>query len=163
MASKQRTFEDHPDSGHHASPVAPPGIYVLEGRIVIEPMGNGVRVTARAKDDRLLWGFVASQLAFDSPHALVAIYEALRKDVVEQLPTFTDGRDHGQSNTTQCLELIQAINAMLGKIRDRLSPKTVSDKTERRAAECLPALRDIVSMLTYEITDKPATSSDVIA
>lgn len=125
-------------------------------------MGNGVRVTARANDDRLLWGFVASQLALESSHVLVAVYEALRKDVVEQLPAFTDGRVGGQSNTAQCLDSIQAINAMLGKLRDRLSPKTVSDKTERRAAECLPALRDIVTMLTYELLDKPAVSSDAM-
>ena len=107
-----------------------------------------------------MWGFVAGPLALESTHVLVATYEALRDDIVKSLPDYTDKRDDGTPKTKQCLEAINAISAMLSKLRDRLSPKNVSDKTEKRAAECLPALRDIVTLLTYEITDKPGLPPD---
>lgn len=130
------------------------GAQVVGGLIVTEPLGNGIRVTARDHDERLLWGYIAGQLSLDSPHVLVATYDALRKHVIRGLPHYVDSTAVGAPATKQCLDAIGSITAMLEKVRDRLSPKNVSDKTEKRAAECLPALRDIMTLITFELTDR---------
>ena len=161
MAAKQRTIDDLIADKATAARDIPSGARVIDGAIVTEPLGAGIRVTARDSRDRLLWGYVAGQISLDSPHVLVATYETLRKHVIDELPSYVDS-NAGTPATTQCLDAIASISAMLEKVRDRLSPKTISDKTEKRAAECLPALRDIVTLITYELTDKScAVAADV--
>lgn len=161
MAAKQRTIDDLIADKASTAKEMPFGARVIDGAIVTEPLGAGIRVTARDSRDRLLWGYVAGQISLDSPHVLVATYETLRQHVIVELPSYVDG-NVGSPATTQCLDAIASISAMLEKVRERLSPKTISDKTEKRAAECLPALRDIVTLITHELTDKsPATATDV--
>lgn len=161
MAAKQRTIDDLIADKIPAAKDIPSGARVIDGVIVTEPLGAGIRVTARDSRDRLLWGYVAGQISLDSPHVLVATYETLRQHVIGELPSYVDSNASTPA-TTQCLDAITSINGMLEKVRERLSPKTISDKTEKRAAECLPALRDIVTLITYELTDKrPAAATDV--
>jgi hypothetical protein len=160
VTAKQRTFDDMADGGEVQQGSAPPGGRVIDGFIVTEPLGGGVRVTARGHDNKLLWGFVAGQLAMDSPHVLVATYESLRTSVIIDLPSYVDKKNDGAPKTKQCLEAIESITAMLGKVRDKLSPKQITDKTEKRAGDCLPALRDIITMLTYELTDNRNTPAE---
>ena len=57
----------------------------VAGEIVLEPMGNGVRVTARDGSHKVLWGFVASKGMLDQVHCLVAIYDPLVQLIVEEL------------------------------------------------------------------------------
>lgn len=160
MTTKQRTFDDLSDDGEVQRRAAPDRGRVIDGCIVTEPLGGGIRVTARGHDNKLLWGFVAGQLAMDSPHVLVATYESLRTSIIVDLPSYVDKKNDGTPKTQQCLEAIESITDMLGKVRDKLSPKHVTDKTEKRAANCLPALRDMITMLTYELTDTRSASSE---
>ena len=57
----------------------------VAGEIVLEPMGNGVRVTARDGSHKVLWGFVASKGMLDQVHCLVAVYDPLVQLIVEEL------------------------------------------------------------------------------
>lgn len=57
----------------------------VAGEIVLEPMGNGVRVTAREGSHKVLWGFVASKGMLDQVHCLVAVYDPLVQLIVEEL------------------------------------------------------------------------------
>jgi hypothetical protein len=57
----------------------------VAGEIVFEPMGTGVRVTARDGSHKVLWGFVASSGMLDQVHCLVAIYDPLARLIVEEL------------------------------------------------------------------------------
>lgn len=58
---------------------------LLAGEIVFEPMGNGVRVTARDETHRVLWGFVASKGTLDQIHCLVAVYPTFQNLIREDL------------------------------------------------------------------------------
>lgn len=57
----------------------------IAGEIVFEPLGNGVRVTARDETHRVLWGFVSSKETLGQVHSLVAIYDTLRNLIAEEL------------------------------------------------------------------------------
>jgi len=57
----------------------------VEAEMVFEPMGNGVRVTARDESHKVLWGFTASKGMLDQVHCLVAVYEPLFHLIVEEL------------------------------------------------------------------------------
>lgn len=158
MAAKQRTIDDLIADNAPTKRSIPTGARVIDGAIITEPLGAGVRVTARDSKDRLLWGYVAGQISLDAPHVLVATYETLRQQVIGELPSYVDSHA-GTPATKQCLDALAAITVMLDRVRERLSPKAISDKTEKRATECLPALRDIVTLITYELTDRRPTAA----
>lgn len=57
----------------------------VPGEMVFEPLGTGVRVTARDECHRTLWGFVASKPMLDEVHCLVAVYDPLFRLIKEEL------------------------------------------------------------------------------
>ena len=57
----------------------------VPGETVFEPMGNGVRVTARDESHRNLWGFVASKAMLEQAHCLVGVYDPLSRLIKEEL------------------------------------------------------------------------------
>jgi hypothetical protein len=51
----------------------------IEGSVVVEPLGKGVRVTGRDAAGSVLWGFVATRTMLEQPHGSIAIYDRLRE------------------------------------------------------------------------------------
>lgn len=57
----------------------------IKGEVIFEPMGNGVRVTARDESLKVLWGYVGSKETDKQIHCLVATYDTLQDMIAEEL------------------------------------------------------------------------------
>lgn len=57
----------------------------ISSELILEPMGTGVRITARDADHRILWGFVGSKDTLRQIHCPVATYETLQALLGEEL------------------------------------------------------------------------------
>lgn len=57
----------------------------IKGEVIFEPMGNGVRVTARDESHKVLWGYVGSKETVKQIHCLVATYDTLQDMIAEEL------------------------------------------------------------------------------
>lgn len=85
MSTRPTRTEDHPIQAEMFS--APPvpsekavaSTKSIEGSVVVEPLGKGVRVTGRDTAGNVLWGFVATRTMLEQPHGSIAIYDRLRE------------------------------------------------------------------------------------
>jgi hypothetical protein len=106
----------------------------IPGEVVFEPMGNGVRVTARDDQHRVLWGYVGSKETVSQIHCLVATYDTLQGLIAEELEKrglFTP--DEHEDPVGQAQTAIDRLEATVKWLRASLDVKKVSDATLERA------------------------------
>ena len=105
----------------------------VPGEIIFEPLGNGVRVTARNDAHRVLWGFVSSKETLSQPHVLVGVYDSFRALIAEEL------KKKGLSATSEGDPVKEAdaaltkLEATVAALRKSIQVKKVSDATLERA------------------------------
>lgn len=110
----------------------------IPGEVVFESMGNGVRVTARDAEHRVLWGYVGAKETVGQIHCLVATYPALQELLVEEL----EKRDLLVPEKKKEEDPVEAAQRALDTLQDTvkwlrasLEVKKVSDATLERARE----------------------------
>lgn len=106
----------------------------VTGEVVFEPMGNGVRVTARDDQHRVLWGYVGSKETVSQIHCLVATYDTLQGLIAEELEKrglFTP--DEQEDPVGQAQAALDRLDATVKWLRASLDVKKVSDATLERA------------------------------
>jgi hypothetical protein len=120
---------------------------IIPGEIAFEPLGPGIRVTARDASHRTLWGFVACREMLREVHCLVAVYDTFRSYLAEEL------RKHGlpapqTEDVIKCAE--QALNDLeqtVDTLRKSITVKKVSEATIRRAEVIRSIVTDAVRMI----------------
>lgn len=110
----------------------------IPGEIVFEPMGSGVRVTARDAEHRVLWGYVGSKDNVRQIHCLVATYDTLQNLVREELALLVPKSEDPIGAAQSALDSLENTVKWL---RDGLKVKKLNDATLERA-------RTITSMVS---------------
>ncbi len=122
----------------------------IPSEIVFEPVFNGVRVTARDSQHRLLWGFIASKDMISQIHCPVAVYETLQELIGEEL----DKRGLPKRKTEDPMQAAQrAVDALqdtLNNLKASITVKKVSDATLERAEAIARIASDVDSMICLE-------------
>ena len=124
----------------------------IPGEIVFEPMGSGVRVTARDADHRVLWGYVGSKETVSQIHCLVATYDTLQKLVGEELKKRGSFVSESEDPIGAAQRAIDSLEKTVKWLRDGLEVKKVSDATLERARTIARIASDADRQITLETT-----------
>jgi hypothetical protein len=120
---------------------------LIPTRLGLEPMGAGVRITARDHDGRTLWGVVASKPMLKDGEFPVGAYdrllELLAEYGVDVAPDPVDPKDL----VNQALADLDAVVQTVDELRASLAVKSPSEATARRAEIVRSAAREAVVTL----------------
>ena len=122
----------------------------ISGEVAFEPVLNGVRVTARDSQHRVLWGFIGSKEMISQIHCPVAVYETLQELLGEEL------EKHGlpKRETADPMQVAQraldALQATLDNLKSSITVKKVSDATQERAKAIARIANDADRMICLE-------------
>jgi hypothetical protein len=106
----------------------------VPGEVVFEPMGNGIRVTARDDQHRVLWGYVGSKETVSQIHCLVATYDTLQTLISEELEKRgLCTPDEHEDPVGQAQASLDKLETTVRWLRASLDVKKVSDATLERA------------------------------
>lgn len=123
----------------------------IPGEIVFEPMGSGVRVTARDEQHRVLWGYVGSKETVKQIHCLVATYDTLQGLVGEELEkrglTVADDQQDPMAGAERALRRLEATAKWL---RKSLDVKRVGEATVKRAKSIARIASDADRQITLD-------------
>jgi hypothetical protein len=122
----------------------------IPGELVFEPMGPGVRVTARDAEHRVLWGYVGSRETARQVHCLVATYDTFQNLVAEELERRGLYSSEVTDPITRANEALAEMSATLAWLRDGLNVKKVSDATAERARTIARIVSDAHRQISLE-------------
>jgi len=122
----------------------------ISGEIVFEPLGKGVRVTARDNQHRVLWGYVGAKETVKEIHCLVAVYDALQNFLKEELEKNAQFQKSVEDPIHEATTAIDQIEKTIKWIRESLDVKQVSDATNERAQMIAQILTDANRQITLE-------------
>lgn len=138
----------------------------ISGEIVFEPLGNGIRVTARDKNHKVLWGYIGSKETVKQAHCLVAVYDTLQGILGDELSKrglFSPESDNQVLSTT--LEALDRLETTIKNLRNGLKVKKVSKATIVRAKRVGRVISDVERQISYELdsikgVQSPSEASD---
>jgi len=123
----------------------------IPGEIIFEPMGPGVRVTARDDQHRVLWGYVGSKETTNQIHCLVATYETLQDLIGEELEklgsSLPEEKDDPIARANSALTRLESTVEWLRKSMD---VKKVSGATLERARTIARIASDVDRQITLD-------------
>ncbi len=122
----------------------------IPGEIVFEPVLNGVRVTARDKDHRVLWGFIGSEGMLRHTHYPVGVYETLRTLLSEELKKHNLPTSEEVDPLQAAKQAMSALRDTIDKLRDAITVKKVSKATMERAKAIVSIANDANRMICLE-------------
>ena len=149
--TSQRTFDQIRVANPSIDAVDSPDTFApckaINARVVYEPLPEQghVRVTARTEAYELLWGVTASPGMLSQHPVEVAFYDRLVQQARQHLPAQSDAS--GTESISHVLHRVSQLRKCLDDIEATLTPKKVSDKTEKRAATIVPDVNDAFRML----------------
>ena len=119
----------------------------INARLTFEPMpGQGdVRITARSESYELLWGVTASPDMLTRHPVEVAFYERLIEQARKHIPALV--APSGTESISHVLQRVSKLRECLDEIEKSMTPKKVSDKTEKRASAIIPDVNDALRLL----------------
>ena len=123
----------------------------VPGEIVFEPMGAGVRVTARDEQHRVLWGYVGAKETVRQIHCLVAIYDSLQGLLAEETRRRGLFRAESKNPMATALGALDRLDATVKWLRNSLTVKTVTDATLERARTIAQIVSDANRQITLEV------------
>lgn len=119
----------------------------VDGRVVLERLGNGVRVTGQDARDQLLWGMVASKGMIEQPHCAVAIYTRLREIVNDALAAEGLLSLPPTDAIAAAKQSLQELHELADLLVKKLTVKHESESTIERATAIHRAVSDAVLMI----------------
>ena len=123
---------------------------LIPGEIVLEPMGRGVRVTARDGNHRILWGFTASKDMLNQPHCPVAIYSLLQELLARELKRYDLPYSKDEKTMEDAERAIAALQAGVDSLKASIKVKKVSAQTRERAYAIACIAKDANRTLSLE-------------
>ena len=122
----------------------------IPGEVVFEPVLNGIRITARDAQHRVLWGFIGSKDMISQIHCPVAVYETLQELLGEEL----DKHGLSKRETTDPIQAAQrAIDALqetVDNLKASINVKKISEATKDRAHAIARIASDADRMICLE-------------
>ena len=146
-----RTFDQLRAENPSTDPVETPKVFepheAINSRIVFEPMSNQghVRITARSENFDLLWGVIASPGTLSRHPVEVAFYDRLFEQAKHHIPSLVTLS--GTDAISLAHQRVAQLRKCLDALEELLTPKKISDKTEKRASGIVPDLNDAFRLL----------------
>ncbi len=131
----------------------------IAGEIVFEPLGNGVRVTARDGVHRVLWGFVSSKETLSQVHCLVAVYDTFRDLIAEELQKRGLAAQSEGDPIKDAEAAISKLESTVSSLRKSIQVKKVSDATLERAKAIARIASEADQQITLFTTSLKGTKS----
>jgi len=122
----------------------------VPGEIVFEPLGTGVRVTARDAEHRVLWGYVGAKETVKQVHCLVAVYDALQDLLAEELEKCGLFKRETTDSTMTAQIALDRLENTVKRLRDSIDVKKASDATAERAQIIARIASDADRQITLE-------------
>lgn len=122
----------------------------VAGEIVFEPLGSGVRVTARDADHRVLWGYVGAKETVEQTHCLVAVYDSLQAMLAKELAKGGLFAEETEDPIRAAQTALDTIEKTAKWLRDSLDVKKVSEATSERARSIARIVSDADRQITLE-------------
>lgn len=126
----------------------------LKSEIIFEPTGTeGVRITARDENHKVLWGYVASKETLDQDHCLVAQYTILQElidDEVQKSRRITKRQKAHPDPVPLAKQALDEIDNTIQSLRDSLDVKKVTNATKQRAIEIARIAKDAQKQIWLE-------------
>ncbi len=122
----------------------------IPGEIVFEPLLNGVRVTARDNNHRVLWGFIGSIGMLKLDHCPIAVYETLQGLLSEDLKKHELPAPKKADPMAAAEQAISALRETADKLREAITVKKVSQATIERATAIARVANDANRMILLE-------------
>jgi len=114
----------------------------IAAEVVFEPVLNGVRVTARDANHRLLWGFIGSQGMLEHNYCPVAVYETLQEHLSVALVRHNLPAPEPGDPLVDAGEALAALEATVRSLRDAIKIKKVTKPAVDRARVIARLARD---------------------
>jgi hypothetical protein len=150
--SSQRTFDQILGNNGSTLPADTGPHKALQGSVVLEPLGKGIRVTGRDNQQGVLWGFVASKGMLDQPHASIAIYNLLRDHLYPLLESMGLPSSRPENIMDAANSALADMEYLIKQLRENINVKKASPQTLERAEAVHRAMTDATRMVLQEIT-----------
>jgi len=139
---KQRTFDQHlANAGGSIDNVDIAPNVLVPAEVVLEPVFNGLRVTGRDQEHRLLWGFIATQETLSQKHSSIALGKAL-KDLLSRRLNSPAPHPNAEDAMSAAEDAIAELEATLKSLRQSLDVKKVKEATRDRASKIAQLVSD---------------------
>lgn len=122
----------------------------IPGEIVFEPVFNGVRVTARDAEHRVLWGFIGSKDMISQIHCPVAVYETLQELLGEELDKRGLPKREDGDPMQAAQRAVEALQETIDNLKASITVKKASDATLERAKAIARIANDADRMICLE-------------
>jgi hypothetical protein len=122
----------------------------VAAEIVFEPMGPGVRVTARDEHHRVLWGYVGCKETLKQIHCLVAVYSTLQDLLSEELQKRGLYCPEAKDPMAAAQAALDDIEETVKWLRESLDVQKVTEATLTRAKRIARIASDADKQLTLE-------------
>jgi hypothetical protein len=122
----------------------------IPGEIVFEPVLNGVRVTARDSEHRVLWGFIGSKDMISQVNCPVAVYETLQKLLGEELDRHGLRKLEAGDPMETAQRAVTSLQDTLDNLKASIKIKKASGVTLERAKEIARIASDANRMICLE-------------
>jgi hypothetical protein len=123
---------------------------LITGEIVFEPLGSGVRVTARDEQHRVLWGYVGAKETVKQVHCLVAIYDTLQEMLGEELNKRGLYHPKNEDPIAAAMSAFDRLETTVRELRESLEVKKVTDATLKRARTFTKIISDADRQVTLD-------------
>lgn len=105
----------------------------ISSELVFEPVGAGIRVTARDEEHKVLWGYIGSKETNQQIHCLVATYDTLQALIAEELEKQGLMAPEAADPLIEAEKALRDLQESVQWLRDGLEVKRVSEATLERA------------------------------
>ena len=123
---------------------------LVPGEVTFEPVLNGVLVTARDAEHRPLWRFVGSKGMLQHIHCPVAVCDALRDLIGEELEKHGLPKQDAEDPMAAAQTALDKLQETLSTLKGSLDVKKVSDATLERAKVIARITNDADRMICLE-------------
>ena len=106
---------------------------LIRSELVFEPVSNGIRVTARDENHRMLWGFIASQGMLAQVHCPVAVYDTLQQMAYEELKKQELPSQDEKEPVSSAKAALDDLEKIVRELRESITVKKESAATHERA------------------------------
>lgn len=125
----------------------------IDGSIIVEPLGKGVRVTGRDASGSVLWGFVATRTMLEQPHGAIAIYGRLRELLNESLAVLGHPTDRPEDIIAAAETEVGEIERLAANLRKKIAVAKGKKPTNgqlEKAHDIYRAAHDVFLWISHE-------------
>jgi hypothetical protein len=122
----------------------------IPAEIVFEPVGSGIRVTARDESHAVLWGFIGSKGMLADAHGSIAVYTTLKELINEELAKWELPVLEKEDSATAAQDAIRELEDTVKWLKRSLNVKKASEATKERARSIARIVADANKQIDIE-------------